>query len=318
VVGISSDVFMKYPALPPLILHCHVPKTAGVSFTQVLHETFQPFHLHHLHPDPAYVFTPQILETLLEINPLLKSLTSHHLRIFPRRLQNHRPIYITFLREPVAALISLLKYAQREYNNWKPEAQRSWPKDTPRRRLRDLAQAYLDNMGERQQYSYQTCYFCSSLSMERAGLKSGVEYGVDCPDIASHILDQFFFVGITEEMPKSLELLSASFKALGIELRKPPSLHLNRTRTREDLSWLNLDDAVGRRLLRCQPSDEQLYRKFRERFFDIYSRYRKTGVVDVPSDQGPEDQPICEWAARRVLQREKQGQELGSASLESR
>src|SRR5260221_8125392 len=122
-IGISSDVFMKDPALPPLILHCHVPKTAGVSFAQVLHETFQPFHLHHLHPDPAYVLTPQILETLLEINPLVKSFTSHHLRIFPRRLQNHRPIYITFLREPVAALISLLKYAQREYNNWKPEAQ---------------------------------------------------------------------------------------------------------------------------------------------------------------------------------------------------
>jgi len=82
---------------------------------------------------------------------------------------------MSFLREPVAALISLLKYAQREYNNWKPEAQRSWPKDTPRLRLRDLAQAYLDNMGERQEYSYQTCYFCLSLSMERAGFKSGLE-----------------------------------------------------------------------------------------------------------------------------------------------
>jgi hypothetical protein len=297
---------MKDSALPPLMLHCHVPKTAGVSFTQVLHETFQPFHLHHLHSDPAYVFTPQILGTLLEINPLLKSLTSHHLRVFPRRLQNHRPIYITFLREPVAALISLLKYAQREYNNWKPEAQKWWPKDTPRRSLRDLAEAYLATMGECEQYSFQTCYFCSSISMERAGLKRKDDYGLDRPDIASLILEQFFFVGITEEMPKSLELLSASFKALGIELRKPPSLHLNRTRSREDLSWLKPEDALGQRVLQCQPSDQQLYWKFREKFFDTYSRYRKTGIVDAAIDMGPEDQPICEWAARQILQKEKQ------------
>ena len=142
--------------------------------------------------------------------------------------------------------------------------------------------------------------------MERAGLKREDDYGLDRPDIASLILDQFFFVGITEEMDKSLELLRASFKTLGIELRKPRLLHLNRSRTRENLSWVNPGDAVGQRLLGCQPSDEQLYRKFRERFFLAYSRYRKTGLIDVPSDPGPEDQPICEWAARQVLQKEQQ------------
>jgi hypothetical protein len=297
---------MESPALPPIILHCHVPKTGGVSLTQALQGTFHPFHLQHLHPDAAYVLTPQILETVLEINPLLKSLTSHHLRVFPRRLQNRRPIYITFLREPTAAVISLLKYAKREYNNWQPATQRAWPKDTPRRSLRDLAEAYLDSMGERHQYSFQTCYFCSALSMERAGLKREDDYGLDRPDIASLILDRFFFVGITEEMDKSLELLRVGFKTLGIELRKPRWLHLNRSRTREDLSWVNPGDAVGQRLLECQPSDEQLYRKFRERFFRAYAQYRKTGLIDVPVDTGPEDQPICEWAARQVLQKERQ------------
>src|SRR5260370_41168372 len=118
--------------------------------------------------------------------------------------------------------------------------------------------------------------------MEMEGLKREDDYGLDRPDIASLILEQFFFVGITEEMPKSLELLSASFKALGIELRKPPSLHLNRTRSREDLSWLKPGDALGQRVLQCQPSDQQLYRRFRQRFFDTYSQYRKTGLVDVP------------------------------------
>jgi hypothetical protein len=299
--GRQSRILPMKDSAPPLLLHCHVPKTAGVSFTRVLHETFQPFHLHHLHHDPTYIFTPEVLETLLEINPLLKSITSHHLRIFPRRLRNHRPIYITFLREPTAALISLLKYARREYKNWKPEAQKSWPDDTPRRSLRDLAEAYLDSIGGREQYSYQTCYFCSSASMERAGLKKGDNYGLDRPDIASLILEQFFFVGITEEMPKSLRLLSASLKPLGIELRKPPSLHLNRSSSSEDLSWLNPRDPLGRRVLQCQPSDQQLYRKFRERFFDRYARYRETGSVDVLSDPGPENEPICEWAARQIL-----------------
>jgi len=43
--------------------------------------------------------------------------------------------------------------------------------------------------------------------MEMAGLKREDDYGLDRPDIASLILEQFFFVGITEEMPKAIATL---------------------------------------------------------------------------------------------------------------
>jgi hypothetical protein len=293
---------MKDPASHPLILHCHIPKTGGVSFARVLQSTFPGLHLTHVHYDPAYILTPQALEILLEINPLLKSITSHHLRILPRQVQGRRAFYITFLREPTATFISLLKYARRQYRGWLPEVRKSWPADTPQRSLRDLAQYYLANLGDYTQYSPQTRFLCPPKSMENAGLGAVHGYGLDRADIASLILEQFFFVGIIEEMGKSIELLRAKFKVLGIELRKPFFLHMNRTRSRDDLSWLNLDDTVGKRVLQCNDCDRELYEKFRARFFETYTRYRKTGSVDATTpDNGPADQPICEWAASRVV-----------------
>jgi hypothetical protein len=294
---------MKDPAPYPLILHSHIPKTGGVSFGRVLQSTFPGLHLTHVHNDPTYILTPETLETLLEINPLLNSITSHHLRMFPRRLRGRRTLYITFLREPTATFVSLLKYARRQYNNWGPEVRKSWPDDTPQRGLRDLAECYLANLGEHIEHSPQTRFLCSCISMRNAGLEVEHGYGIDRPDIAALILEQFLFVGIIEEMGKSLELLGAKFKALGIELRKPFFLHLNRTRSRDDLSWLNPDDPVGKRVLQCNGGDRELYRKFRERFFETYSRYRKTGVVDPAPSSGPEDQTICEWAARQISQK---------------
>jgi hypothetical protein len=291
---------MKDPASHPLILHCHIPKTGGVSFSRVLQTTFPGLHLTHVHRDPAYILTPQILETLLEINPLLKSITSHHLRTFPRRVQGRRAFFITFLREPTATFISLIKYARQQYHHWGPEAQKSWPADTAQRGLRDLAQIYLANQGEQIQHSPQTRFLCSPVSMKNAGLEVEHGYGLDRSDIAALILDQFFFVGIIEEMEKSLELLGARFKTLGVKLQKPFFLHLNRTRSRDDLSWLNPNDPVGNRVLRCNDCDRELYDKFRTRFLETYSQYRKTGRIDATPGNGPEDQPICEWAASQV------------------
>jgi hypothetical protein len=291
--------FLQDAGCSPIIFHSHIPKTAGISFSNVLFSNFRRKYLHHLHFDPTYILTAKTLATLLEVNPLLKALSSHHLRVFPRRLNNRWPLYITFLREPIATFISLLKYTRREYHKWAPEAQRSWPKDTPQLTLRDLAQAYLQNVGPNGGYSFQTRFLCSRYSMEKAGLSVEDEYGLDRLDIASCILSQFFFVGITDEMRKSLELLAAKFRLLGFELSRPMFLRANRSHTREDLSWLNQEDEVGRKVLQCQQSDHQLYHDYRQRFYADYHRYRKTGVVDLPPVDGPDDVPICEWAARQ-------------------
>jgi hypothetical protein len=297
--GGVTDLPLQDARCSPIILHCHIPKTAGISFSNVLYATFRRRYLHHLHSDPAYILTPKILTDLLEVNPLLKSVTSHHLRVFPRRLNGRQPLYITFLREPIATFISLLKYTRREYHKWAPAAQRCWPKDTPRLTLRELARAYLQNVGPDCGYSFQTRFLCSRYSMENAGLSVEDEYGLDRLDIARFILSQFFFVGITEEMRKSLELLAAKLKPFRIELKRPMFLHKNRTRSCEDLSWLNEADEVGQKILQCNESDRQLYQSYRERFLADYARYRKTGVIDTPLNDEPEDQPIGEWAAQQ-------------------
>jgi hypothetical protein len=37
----------------PLILHCHIPKTAGTTVSAGLRNSFDIFHFHHFHPDPS-------------------------------------------------------------------------------------------------------------------------------------------------------------------------------------------------------------------------------------------------------------------------
>jgi len=67
----------------PLILHCHIPKTAGTTISAGFRNSFDFLHMHHYHPDPFYILSKATLERLLEIYPNLRSISSHHLRSFP-------------------------------------------------------------------------------------------------------------------------------------------------------------------------------------------------------------------------------------------
>src|SRR5258708_2890810 len=124
---------------PHLLLHCHIPKTAGTTVSAGLRNSFEILHFHHFHPDPFYILTREILERLLEIDPALKSISSHHLRSFPLSVGNRSTLLITFLRKPEDAFISQLKYIQRHFSTFPPQVQCLWPDETPKLPLRELA-----------------------------------------------------------------------------------------------------------------------------------------------------------------------------------
>jgi hypothetical protein len=295
----------------PIILHCHIPKTAGTTVSAHLSGIFGKLHLSHYHLDPDFVLTPAILENLFAVNPCLRSLSSHHLRVFPTKIQGRRTHYITFLRDPSNTVISLLSYVQSNFKNLPPKAREFWPPEAPRLPLRDLAQWYVEKWGTTEA-SGQTRFFCHREVLEKhAGANAAGDVHAE---IAFNVLKQFLFVGIVEEMPASIDVLDAKLHRLGIKLGREAFFgklrHHNRNqKNKRNLRWLNSDDEVGRRILSCNSSDRFIYSGFKNELMASHrkmggggglirlffpDRYSQTTDRDIP-----EDEPlICDWAAK--------------------
>jgi hypothetical protein len=258
----------------PLILHCHIPKTAGTTVSAGLRKSFDLFHFHHFHPDPLYVLTREILEGLLEIDPGLRSISSHHLRSFPLCLAGRPTFLMTFLRKPEDTFVSQLKHAQREFSTFSPEVKRFWPKDTPCLPLRELARQFLDVTTVYQDYCPQTRFLCNTGTMASLGLSDGNQFGLDSCEIGRAILDGFNFVGIVEEMKKSLEVLMDQLLQWGVKVYFDLNVRLNSSSETRP-AWLTPEDEVGRRVLETSKSDRLLHDHFRKQLVESHRELRK-------------------------------------------
>ena len=259
----------------PLILHCHIPKTAGTTVSAGLRKSFDLFHFNHFHSDPFYILSREALEDALEFNPGLRSISSHHLRSFPLSLAGRPTFLMTFLRKPEETFVSQLRYAQREFSTFSPEAKRFWPENTPRLPLRELARQFLDVMTEYQDYCPQTRFLCNSESMSSLGLSDGNQFGLDSCEIARAILNGFHFVGVVEEIKKSLEVLTDRLLQWEVRVYFDPNLRLNSSPDNSMPAWLTPNDEVGRRVLETSKSDRLLHDHFRKRLLESHRELRK-------------------------------------------
>jgi hypothetical protein len=259
---------------PPLILHCHIPKTAGTTVSEGLRKSFNLYHFHHFHPDPFYILTRDVLEDLLQINPSLRSITSHNLRSFPLSIANRGTFFVTFLRRPEDAFISTLRFAQREFFTFPPEVRRLWPKDTPQLPLRELARQYLDLTATCLDLCTQTRFFCSPSATAEFGLCDGHSYGLNSYEIAFSILQQFHFVGVVEEMKKSLQVLTDLLWQRGIRVYFDLNLKMNASPEHSRPTWLNSDDEIGKRVFETGTTDRLLYDYFHDSLLESYRRLR--------------------------------------------
>ena len=266
---------IKREAVTPLILHSHIPKTAGTTVSAGFRKSFEFFHIHHYHPDPFYILTRDHLETLLEIYPRLRSISSHHLRSFPLSIGTRPTFLVTFLRKPEDAFISQLRYVQHRYS-WLPERwRRLWPKNAPHLTLRELARQYLDDEAARQDLCPQTRFLCNPDTGDSLGLPDVNRHGLNSYELARQILVEFHFVGIVEEMKKSLEVLTDRLLKLGTRVYFDHDLKLNTSQERSRPAWLTPDDEVGRRVLAASENDRLLHDYFRERLLDSHRDLRK-------------------------------------------
>ena len=259
----------------PLLLHCHIPKTAGTTLSAGLRKSFDIFHFDHCHSDPLYILTREALEDALEFNPGLRSISSHNLRSFPLSIAGRPTFLITFLRQPEDALISQLRYAQREFSTFSPQVRNFLPKDTPDLPLRELARQYLDAATAYQDLCPQTRFLCNANAMASLGLSDGNKYGLDSYEIARSILNGFHFVGIVEEMKKSLELLTDRLLRLGVRVYFDSTLKLNPSPENSRPAWLTPADEVGQRVLETSKTDRLLHDQFRKQLLESHRELRK-------------------------------------------
>jgi hypothetical protein len=272
---IAHGTNLKGMSNAPLILHCHIPKTAGITVSDGFKRSFELCHFHHYHPDPCYILERETLEELLEINPALLSISSHHLRSFPLVVSGRPTFLVTFLRRPDDLFISHLKFVQREFSFLSAEIKRSWPRDAPVLPLRELARQYLDGVATSQDYCPQTRFFCNPKAAARFELAEGHQYGVASYEMASSILKGFHFVGIVDEMKKSLEVLTDELLERGIRAYFDLRLKLNSSPSKAKPEWLTLDDEVGRRVLEASASDRLLYQDYRVNLLKSHCDLRK-------------------------------------------
>jgi len=259
----------------PLILHCHVPKTAGTTVSAEFRKSFESLHLHHYHPDPFYILTKETLETLLAIYPGLRSISSHHLRSFPLRVGARPTFLVTFLRKPEDAVISHLKYIQHNFWALSEPTRRLWPANATYLSLREFAREYLDQECAAEDLCEQTRFICNPDAGALFGLSDGNPKGLNSYKMAHHILTGFHFVGIVEEMKKSLEVLADRLLQWGTQVYFDHSLKLNTSRETSRPAWLTPEDEVGRRVLAASKNDELLYDFFRNQLIDSHRELRK-------------------------------------------
>src|SRR5690606_362845 len=88
-------------------------------------------------------------------------------------------------------------------------------------------------------------------------------------EMAQRILDRFFFVGIVEEMDRSVNLLRCRLKHEGLDLLEQPIEHRNVTRhLRDDLHWLDESHPTGRAVRTLLADSERLYEWAQQRLHD--------------------------------------------------
>jgi Sulfotransferase family len=152
----------------------HVPKTAGTSFRFILENTFGMGHCHAGHLGIPHL-SPEHLRFVRKVFPHLRSLAGHNL-LDPLQHGTSSFFYMTFLREPIARVIS--QYQDGVHR--KDHTLRNGPEtfEQALRRKEELENLHVKMMA-----------------------------GARDLDKAKRFLEKCDFVGLTEEFDKSLQVL---------------------------------------------------------------------------------------------------------------
>jgi hypothetical protein len=255
----------------PLIVHVHVPKTAGTSLNTLLGLWFGPRHSNLYHPQPNHWYSEAELNEYVAARPEMISLSSHSIRLFPPLIADRPVFYYCFLREPLDLLVSTFTYLKKNYHNLSPEHRARLPLETPTMDLRDLISYRLGrDQGERFPGNWLNRFFAEpSFVAKRQWLgtakpdsaEEAAEFARVCLPISMTSLDRFLFVGLTERFEEGVNQLRDRLGAMGISTGGQPVPKENISKElRSDESWIRSGEGLGPRIQEALRLDIPLYR----------------------------------------------------------
>lgn len=254
---------------PPVLVHVHIPKSAGLTVGRVLRDWFGQGHLDLYSEHELTVFEPDRLGVILASAPGVRSIASHAIRRYPLRLAGRRALYFCVLRDPRQQFVSYLNFVQRRYDTLSAHHREVLPARCAEMEPRDLAAWLIDQPPEIPFSDNYTARFLTTAAFHAAvpiapgGTGDAWIAGLHEANLfeaAIAVLESMLFVGLTDDLPGSVEALRARLRPYAID---PPAPSIGRVNvSREDQSlpgWMNGSDPIGRRVLESMRTDLDVY-----------------------------------------------------------
>lgn len=247
-----------------VLFFLHIPKTGGISFQNILESQFTSEEICPLHT----FATREKFEQYSVEHHSRWHFVRGHMRygsfspVF--RFVTQNPICITMLREPVKRVISEYRHILRHPTNWLHEEfvtkQVSLKEYVTNPKYAYLATNY--------QMFMLTGTVRGSLFMDRTKDKEPLLSDEARLALAKQRLEQYAFVGLTEQYEASVALLAFTFG-----WQAPQEIpHLNSAPTKTVIDDLDVETQSA--LLACNKLDLELYRFAEELFAERYAQMR--------------------------------------------
>ncbi|MBN1919489.1 MAG: class I SAM-dependent methyltransferase [Verrucomicrobia bacterium] len=195
-------------ALSPLLVHVHMQKTGGQSVNAFLGK-HSWYRMIHYYKDNPMVARWDVFHRLVNEKPEPLIFTSHVTRFsFPPLLGGRLALYFAIFRHPYDTIFSYIKYIKKNYALQVPSLRKILPGNIQEMPIEDIMKWYMRN----------------PTPFHFTGHVLPVFFLTQTGDIerAKEIAERFFFVGITEEMPRSMEVLQRKLHPYGFHFPEVP------------------------------------------------------------------------------------------------
>ena len=246
----------------PVLVHIHVPKTAGSSFRTLLQTWFGSDHENLYVDNTHFVYSEEFLGRFISDRPNLRSISSHFIRTFPPRIAGRETLYITFLRDPLEQFISYITYTRKFYDKIPDkDLLACLPPRAADLPLAEVARWLVSRAPDLPfSENYNVNFFARFAYEKLHGSSKTPDYRRCRLVLAKAVLDSFFLVGFAEKMNESQAALERLGAVCGIDVPQGLIAVENvSSEYRDDLRWTDSSTDVGARVSASLTEDRELY-----------------------------------------------------------